>query len=375
MVARLALLIVFASIQQGSASLWTWLPDFNSFVHDLAPKQDKLELDFQRKTEKFQGMTLHWRNHATWLAEIVDPGAVVFACQRLWMIPLTAVLLYAISIPVLQKHIQRSGKWNMRTFAFYWNAGLSVFSWCGVFACVPILISELTANGFYFTTCAPANWFANSGWTSLFMFLFAFSKFPELVDTIILVLAGKPVIALQWWHHSTVLLYCWHCVCSKIATSVWFAAMNYSVHSIMYAYFALMGTKYRKAVSRYAIFITLAQLAQMLVGMIVTIAAVIYQDSGAECHVNRTNSVLGLAMYFSYFVLFLELYIQNYVTKSRKRKDDDGKPLEDNSGSMIAGIRGLAARELGRLSVSCLGWRRVDRIHTRLFGQKPKLPL
>merc|ERR1712066_979591 len=84
------------------------------------------------------------------------------------------------------------------------------------------------------------------------------------------------------------------------------------------AYFALMSTQYRKYITPYAILITLAQLAQMLVGMFVTIKAVMYQDEGLECHVNKTNSILGLAMYFSYFLLFFKLFIENYVTQTRK---------------------------------------------------------
>jgi len=129
------------------------------------------------------------------------------------------------------------------------------------------------------------------------------------------------VIALQWWHHSTVLLYCWHSYSVRIATGLWFAAMNYSVHSVMYGYFAVVATKYRKYVAPFAIFITVAQLAQMLVGMFVTVKAVMYQDQGHECHVNKTNSVLGLTMYFSYFVLFGKLFVDNYVTQTRKRPE------------------------------------------------------
>merc|ERR1719396_178996 len=59
-------------------------------------------------------------------------------------------------------------------------------------------------------------------------------------------------------------------------------------------------------------YITLLQLVQMLVGMWVTIKAVSYQMDGQECSVNKTNSVLGLAMYFSYFVLFGKLFIDHY---------------------------------------------------------------
>ena len=40
--------------------------------------------------------------------------------------------------------------------------------------------------------------------------LFIYSKVPELVDTAFVVLRKKPLIFLHWYHHVTVLLYCWH---------------------------------------------------------------------------------------------------------------------------------------------------------------------
>merc|ERR1712066_309888 len=227
-----------------------------------------------------------------------------------------AVAAYVVMIPSLKLLVARRGKFDVRSFAFYWNAALSVFSWCGVFACVPVLVTSLWEHGLYFTTCAPAAWYA-MGPSGFFVALFIYSKLAELVDTVLLLLAGKPVIALQWWHHSTVLLYCWHSYSVRIATGAWFACMNYSVHFMMYGYFAVMTTKYRKAVTRYAIYITLLQLVQMLVGMFVTVKAVLYQAAGDECHVNKTNSVLGLSMYASYFVLFFKLFVDNYYLKPR----------------------------------------------------------
>merc|ERR1711933_392151 len=64
----------------------------------------------------------------------------------------------------------------------------------------------------------------------------------------------------------------------------------------------------------------MGQLVQMLVGMFVTVKAVLYQAAGDECHVNKTNSVLGLGMYLSYFVLFFKLFIDNYYLKPKTLK-------------------------------------------------------
>lgn len=234
-----------------------------------------------------------------------------------WQIPLVAVALYVIHIPVTRWAVEKYGKWNVKNVAFYWNSLLSVFSWCGMFLSVPPLVTAFYTNGLYFTTCAPAQWYGR-GLCGFAVACFIYSKVAELFDTSLLLLSKRPVIALQWWHHSTVLLYCWHSFSAQIATGIWFAAMNYSVHSVMYGYFAVAATSYRKYVAPYAIFITLAQLVQMLVGMFVTAKAVMYQMADEECHVNRTNSFLGMLMYASYFVLFGVLFMENYVWGTKK---------------------------------------------------------
>merc|ERR1712066_1118574 len=48
--------------------------------------------------------------------------------------------------------------------------------------------------------------------------------------------------------------------------------------------------------------------------------AVMYQAAGEECHVNRTNSVLGLSMYASYFLLFFKLFVDIYYLKPKSEK-------------------------------------------------------
>merc|ERR1719215_1152528 len=98
--------------------------------------------------------------------------------------------------------------------------------------------------------------------------------------------------------------------------------MNYVVHSIMYGYFALTATKYRKMVAPYAIYITILQILQMVVGIMVIVKAVMYQVAGEECHVNKTNSILGLAMYASYFILFFKFFVDNYLLKQNGHKEN-----------------------------------------------------
>lgn len=78
--------------------------------------------------------------------------------------------------------------------------------------------------------------------------------------------------------------------------------------------------KLRPYVKKYAIYITFLQLAQMVVGIFVTVRAVMFQADGRDCRVNKTNSCLGLAMYASYFVLFFVFFFDNYVKEGGRKK-------------------------------------------------------
>lgn len=144
--------------------------------------------------------------------------------------------------------------------------------------------------------------------------MFTLSKVPELGDTVFIVLRKQPLIFLHWYHHVTVLLYAWYSYSDYIATARWFVCMNYLVHSVMYSYYALKALKFK--VSRFvAMFITTAQLAQMIMGAAVNIWAYQVKQAGNECHVSYENIKISLIMYTSYFVLFAHFFRRAYMKK------------------------------------------------------------
>mmetsp|Transcript_19054 Transcript_19054/g.59873 ORF Transcript_19054/g.59873 Transcript_19054/m.59873 type:complete len:312 (-) Transcript_19054:265-1200(-) len=297
-----------------ATNLRAWVPDLPSIMEDLTfvPRAD---FDYERLMSPWKEMKLHyysWRD-----VEIFNGYEWSRSTALNWQIPLAAVGMYVVMIPVLKAAVP--ARVPLGRFAVAWNCFLSLFSLCGLLACAPVFLSELASHGLYFTICAPAPWYG-AGLHGAFVALFIYSKFAELVDTVLLLLSKRPVILLHWWHHITVLLYCWHSYSVQIATGMWYAVMNYAVHTVMYAYYAATQTSLRKAVRPYAIYITLAQLAQMVMGIFVTVRAVLYQSAGVECHVNKTNSILGLAMYSSYFLLFAKLFVENYLLPKKKKK-------------------------------------------------------
>lgn len=160
-----------------------------------------------------------------------------------------------------------------------------------------------------------------------------------------LVIRKKPVIFLHWYHHVTVLLFCWHAWHIVAGYGIWFATMNFSVHSIMYSYYFATNIGLFKLVRPFAPIITFLQIAQMIAGMFILIMVAKYVSTATEtteggfeassssykpdaCNVDAANLKLGLAMYFSYFVLFAMFFWEKYIGGSSEGNVRSHKKIE-----------------------------------------------
>ena len=207
------------------------------------------------------------------------------------------------------------------------------------------------------------------------MGLFIYSKIPELLDTAFLTFQKKPVIFLHWFHHVTVLLYCWHAYHHQVSSGLWFASMNYCVHSIMYFYYFIMifpsPKTVRKAAQAVAPLITTIQILQMVGGIIVT-ATGAYQSiyNPHVCKINAANYKMGLAMYGSYFALFVALFADKFL-KPKKLKAETAK-LEQGSqefcnASVSNDAAGFFHGKLVRKADSCFVFVRLSCMPVRLL--------
>ena len=131
---------------------------------------------------------------------------------------------------------------------------------------------------------------------------------PELVDTAFIVLRKKPLIFLHWYHHVTVLLYCFHAYKTEAPQALYFVAMNYTVHAVMYGYYCLMALR-MKPKWLPPIGITFLQLSQMVVGVRVRIASMVKHAYSPSCPTNFENVAAGGIMYASYFALFFKFLV------------------------------------------------------------------
>jgi elongation of very long chain fatty acids protein 6 len=150
--------------------------------------------------------------------------------------PVLFVVIYLLGCYFGKKHmdtVEYKNIWDSRMALAVWNALLCTFSFMGAIRTVPHQLYLITNTPFVETICTPPDHEWGVGATGLWVQLFILSKIPELVDTFFIVQRKRPLIFLHWYHHVTVLLYCWHSYATEASQALYFVAMNYSVHAVM----------------------------------------------------------------------------------------------------------------------------------------------
>ena len=240
-----------------------------------------------------------------------DPVPVLHWMQQHPALPVAACVVYMALIFGGQYYFASRPRLQYRNTMAVWNLFLSAFSWMGMARTLPQLIHNLSTYSLRDNLCLDPRSTYGSGSTGLWVQLFILSKFPELVDTLFIVIHKKPLIFLHWYHHVTVLLYCWHSYVTKTPPGIFFVVMNYSVHASMYGYYFLMALNLRPKWFN-PVIITAFQISQMVVGVAVTLAGFYYFKTDASCNIEAENNTAAFVMYGSYLFLFLQFFVGRY---------------------------------------------------------------
>jgi len=115
---------------------------------------------------------------------------------------------------------------------------------------------------------------------------------------------------LHWYHHVTVLLATWYTFVTHCPPGLIYSTINYGVHAVMYFYYFLMAIKCKPKWFNPK-WITVAQITQMVVGSVVSMAA-FNATRYNGCWATVENNFGILIMYVSYFFLFLQFFLQRY---------------------------------------------------------------
>lgn len=228
--------------------------------------------------------------------------------QSVWHWSIYIGAIYLIVVYSAQNFVTR--KHDTKWILAVWNFFLAGFSLWGAYHVTWLLVQDLMTHGFDMTVCS-GDYYLHRKPLAYWLYLFCLSKFPELFDTAFIILRKAPLQILHTYHHASVLIFSWHILAYGPGASYWYAAMNFLVHAIMYTYFCLRSMKIQIPLIL-AKCITSLQSVQMLVGFTVNFYSIYRKLKGEECGNTYAHSIVAIALYFSYFVLFLRFAQQRY---------------------------------------------------------------
>ncbi|CAG0883218.1 unnamed protein product, partial [Cyprideis torosa] len=202
----------------------------------------------------------------------IIPTTIFF--RRYWWIGFPICAVYLALIFGGRSYMRHRPAYVLRRTLICWNSTIALFSIFLTFKFIPYTVSEIYTGHFYSTACF-AN-YMDFSCQRLFIYgwLFGLSKVVELGDTAFIVLRKKPLLFLHWYHHVTVLLFCWYSMGkgASIAVGLFFVVNNAAVHAFMYTYYALRALGVH--VPRWAsMSLTLLQISQMLVAIYLNLLA------------------------------------------------------------------------------------------------------
>mmetsp|Transcript_7415 Transcript_7415/g.18069 ORF Transcript_7415/g.18069 Transcript_7415/m.18069 type:complete len:258 (-) Transcript_7415:244-1017(-) len=238
--------------------------------------------------------------------------------ESLWDPLYMLVPMYAVAVPLLRRMyaVKKDEKVSipgLKTFMVAYNLIMSLFSlvcFIGI-AYVVIVRQHGVWKG---QDCM----MYNRDW--LFRALvkaFHWSKYVEFLDTLFLILNGKPVSWLHYFHHCGAAINVGILEHSGIEAAFLFVGLNGFVHTIMYAYFGLsiMGIKWR-AIRPW---ITIMQIIQFLTGF-----TLFFNYKDLPCFA-RSGPLMAVYYYtygyvFIVLLFFLQFFVSSYLCKKAHKK-------------------------------------------------------
>ena len=233
-------------------------------------------------------------------------------------------LAYVLIIFALKRVMQSREKLSLRYLLIAWNICLAAFSIVGTMRVWPEFVYTLRTLGFDYTVCNSDSFYGVAGFWS---YLFTLSKLAELFDTFFIVMRKQKLIFLHYYHHASILVFCFSAYSEAASTGRWFGAMNYLIHSLMYTYYALRAMRVTMP-KKFSLFITSLQIALMIFGIFISFYVLYrkqFDTSTSQCSTHYHNIKYSLLMYLSYFLLFLNFLLQSYIFQNNNKNKTSTK--------------------------------------------------
>lgn len=235
--------------------------------------------------------------------------------QRSTWLPSLAITIYALAVSQAPDGCRSEESIVVKHTFVAWNVAMAVFSaWCTAVA-VPHLLSRLVEEGPVSSICSNVDWYS-TGAPGAVALTFTLSKFVEFGDTIFLVLRKKQLTVLHTFHHGATLVLTWTLFATRASTGLAFIAMNAFIHMIMYSYYAVvLFPRGRALLAPHSQWITVMQIAQMVVGIAINALAAFEILSRRECDVPPLCVAFAWALYSIYAIMFVYFAVARHAKR------------------------------------------------------------
>jgi len=249
--------------------------------------------------------------------DLFDYFPIKYYLETHIFLPVLAVVLYAAFLYYGTRFFSKRKPLNIRRTMAVWNLFLAVYSMLSVLHAIPG-VPVIAKSSIRDILCEnPESHYGGSA--ELWTILFVLSKFAELFDTFFIVVHKKPLIFLHWYHHISVLLFCWVAFQEKTPSSMFFGPINACVHSIMYFYYFLMAIK-KKPKWFNAIWLTVGQIVQMVVGTTMSVLSMYFYMTDESCSLKKGSLISSIFLYGSYLYLFSSFFYDRYFKGNKNAK-------------------------------------------------------
>lgn len=136
-----------------------------------------------------------------------------------WNLSFLYAIIYIMVVFIGRRVMKDREKFRLNRSLVAWNVVLAIFSILGMIRLLPKFMFVIQTKGLENSVCV--NNF-NSGVSLCWSWLFILSKMVELIDTSFIVLRKQKLIFLHYYHHATVLIYCWYSFGEQSSTGPWF---------------------------------------------------------------------------------------------------------------------------------------------------------
>uniref|UniRef100_A0A0N5BTS6 Elongation of very long chain fatty acids protein n=1 Tax=Strongyloides papillosus TaxID=174720 RepID=A0A0N5BTS6_STREA len=244
-----------------------------------------------------------------------DPHHAAAFVTKYWALTIPIGILYVITVFTLQSLMKDKKPYNLSWIEPLWNGLLAIFSFIGLIRISEDMFYTLKDEGIYASVCH--SFHADTVSASWYLF-FAFSKFMELGDTLLLVLKKKKLTFLHCYHHAIVLVYTSQSGAEQIGAGRWYMWMNFLAHSLMYTYFTVMSLNMR-SIKKYACYVTSIQTLQMFIGIIISGSVYfVKRYTKYRCKQTYFNLYFCFTIYLSFAFLFVKFFVNSYYRKKIK---------------------------------------------------------